>query len=79
MVISANRISTGWLESESWNARAVPWKLPCTVVGTPMRFMASWICCVAADSEAPGARLNESVLAANWPWWLTASGVLVGP
>ena len=43
-----------------------------------MRFIVSWISCVAVDSDAPGARLNEIVLAANCPWWLTASAVLVG-
>ena len=29
--------------SDAWNARAVPWKLPWIVVGTPMRAIASSI------------------------------------
>ena len=76
---SAARISTGWLSSEAWNARAVPWKLPCTLVGTPIRSMASCTARVASDRDTPAGRLNEMVEAANWLWWFTPSGVLVGP
>ena len=32
----------------------------------------------AWPSEAPGARLKESVTAGNWPWWLMASGAVLG-
>src|SRR5271169_957015 len=42
-----------------------------------MSFSACWIAFVASPSEAPGARLNDSVTTGNWPWWLTARGVLV--
>ena len=37
---------------------------------------ASSMTCVARSRVTPGARLNEMVTAANWPWWLTASGTL---
>ena len=32
------------------------------------------MCCTAAPSEAPGARLKESVTTGNWLWWLIAMG-----
>src|SRR5664279_1808885 len=72
-------MSHGWLLSDAWNARALPWKLPRIVVGTPMRASSSSIARVACDSETSGGRLNEIVDATNWPWWLTPSAVLVGP
>ena len=78
-MISAARISHGWLASEAWNTRALPWNVPRTVVGTPIRASVSSTARVACDSETSGARLNEIVDATNWPWWLTPSGVLVGP
>ena len=28
----------------------------------------------ASPSEAPGARLKESVTTGNWPWWFTVMG-----
>ena len=33
--------------------------------------------CTASPSATPGARLNDSVIAGNWPWWLTDSVSLV--
>ena len=33
-----------------------------------------WIFSTAWPSATPGARLNDSVTAGNWPWWLTVSG-----
>ena len=59
-------MSIGWVASTARNARAVPWKLPRTVVGTPMRAIASSIARVACDSDTPAARLNEIVDATNW-------------
>ena len=32
------------------------------------------MCSTAAPSEAPGARLNDSVTTGNWLWWLMAIG-----
>ncbi|MCY1240475.1 hypothetical protein D9M72_533270 [compost metagenome] len=43
-----------------------------------MRAISRVIASVACDSDMPSARLNEIVEAANWPWWFTPSGVLVG-
>src|SRR5579871_6326759 len=77
--MSAARISHGWLASPCWNARAVPWNEPCTPLGTPSLAIASSIATCACDSDTPSGKLNEIVDAANCPWWLTASGVLVGP
>src|SRR5580704_18061636 len=42
-----------------------------------MSLSTAWIARVASPSEAPGARLNESVTTGNCPWWLTASGAFV--
>ena len=64
------------MASEAWNASAVPWKLPRTDGGNPTSRSAAWMAETASLSEAPRARLNESVTAGNWPWWAMASGVL---
>src|SRR5579871_1709012 len=45
------------------------------LAGTPIRFMAVSIEVTADESEAPGGKLKEIVLATNRPWWFTASGV----
>ena len=42
----------------------------------PMRAIVSLSAAVASDRETPSGRLKEMVAAANWPWWLTDSGVL---
>src|SRR5690348_14847525 len=72
-------MTIGWLCTDCWNARAEPANVPCTLAGTPMRDIAWSIAAVAVDSDTPSGRLNEIVDAANCPWWLTASGVFVGP
>ena len=58
----------GWVSSAARKARAEPWKLPRTVVGTPMRASASSIAFVACDSDTPSGRLNEIVEATNCEW-----------
>ena len=58
----------GCVSSTARNARAEPWKLPRTVVGTPMRARASSIARVACDSDTPSGRLKEMVDATNWEW-----------
>ena len=73
----AASISSGWLDRALWKLRAVPSKLPKMEAGTPMRAAVSLIATVASDSDTPSRRPNEIVAAANWPWWLTESGVLV--
>ncbi len=57
-----------WLDSESWKAAAVPWKLASIVGGNPMVRSAFSIACVAWPRETPGARLNEIVTEGTWPW-----------
>ena len=64
-VSSAARMSQGWLLRESWNALAVPWKLPRIVDGTPIRASALSIAIVAWPSDVPSGRLNEIVVATN--------------
>ena len=56
-------MSSGSLASELWKAWALPWKLPTMDEGKPMSLRAAWIAFTAALSEAPGARLNEKVMA----------------
>ncbi len=41
--------------------------------GSAISFSACWIAFVASPSDAPGARLNDSVTTGNCPWWFTAS------
>ena len=40
--------------------------------------MAASTTLTASPSAAPGARLNDSVVAGNCPWCVTDSGVAVG-
>jgi hypothetical protein len=47
--------------TDSWNARAVPWKVPWTEEGTPSRAIAALTSRTASLSDAPGARLKEFV------------------
>ena len=35
-----------------------------------------WIAVTASPREAPGARLNDTVVAGNWPRWLIAKGAV---
>src|SRR5499427_4896359 len=74
MVTIAARISHRVLSSEAWNASAAPWKLVCTLSGTPISRSAARIAFTASPSDAPGARLKEIVAAGNWPRWLIARG-----
>ncbi len=51
----------------SWKVRAVPAKVPWTEAGMPMRFSAASMVATASDSDLPGGRLNERVVATKWP------------
>ena len=42
--------------------------------GTPTAFSACWIRVTDSPSDTPLARLNETVVAGNWPRWLDWSG-----
>ena len=44
------------------------------LAGMPIALSACWIASTAAPSEEPGARLNEIVVAGNWPRWVISSG-----
>src|SRR5258708_6242194 len=78
-VSRAARMSSGSLDSESWKAAAVPWKLAWMVDGKPMLRSALSITVVASPSETPGARLKEIVADGYCPWWLTPSELFDGP
>src|SRR3984957_190626 len=73
-VTMAARIRIDSLASDDSNAWPVPWKLGSTLAGMP----SSWVTCLirstAAPSDAPGARLKDSVTTGNWLWWLMAMG-----
>ena len=71
-------MSTGSLARAAWNARAVPWKLPWMLAGSPSRWLVSSTAATAAPRAAPGARLNDSVTAGNCPWREITSGAVVG-
>jgi hypothetical protein len=58
-------MSSGSLASEAWNARAVPWKLPRMLGGSPSACMVLSTVCTACPSETPGATSNESVTDGN--------------
>ena len=59
-----------------WNAAAVPAKLPCTLVGKPMRSMAFFTPVTASLSALPGAMSNDTVMAGIWPAWLMKGGIV---
>ena len=44
------------------------------MAGSPIAARAASICSTASPSDAPAARLNDTVAAGNWPMWLTISG-----
>ena len=71
---SAARIRSGSFTSEARKAWAVPWKLAWMLAGMRISRSTSSIARTAPPSETPGARLNDSVVAGNCPWWLIASG-----
>src|SRR5690348_18020633 len=56
------------------DALPISWKEPSSVIGVFSSACMSLIRSTASPSATPGARLNESVTAGNWPWWLTVSG-----
>src|SRR6266851_1270417 len=73
----AAAIRSGVELSDDWKACAVPWKEPSSVIGVLSSACICWIFCTASPSATPGARLNDTVTAGNWPWWLTVSGAVL--
>src|SRR3954470_15395089 len=59
----------------SWALRALPWKLPCTLVGMAMSASACLMAAWASLSAMPSARLNDTVVASSPFWWLIEVGV----
>ncbi len=66
------------MASDDSNAWAVPWKLGSMLAGMPSSWVTCLICSTAAPSDAPGARLKESVTTGNWLWWLIVMGDGIG-
>ncbi len=56
------------------NACAVPWKVPCMAGGGGNSCSTFLMAETAAPSEAPGARLKDTVVAGNCPMWLMSVG-----
>src|SRR5262245_28596175 len=76
MVMTAARISHGWVASERVNSSASPEKTPDTLLGIAISRSAAAIASTASLSEAPGARLKLIVTAGNWSWcWMTRGAV----
>ena len=67
-------ISTGMLDSDDWNACALPWNVPMTVPGMAMSRAACVIASTAWPSATPGRTLKVSVTDGNCPWCVTWSG-----
>ena len=72
---SRRRSASGCCACDCWKVRAVPWKLPRTLVGMPMSASAALITAAARRRAcAPSARLNEIVVASSPSWWLIEVG-----
>jgi hypothetical protein len=65
------RDQRGSLACEDWKARALPVKLPVNDGGAPSSDCARLIAATDCPSATPCGRLNVSVTAGNWRWWLT--------
>ena len=61
-------------DKEFRNDAAVPWKSACRLGGMCMSFCTLVMAVIALPSAAFGARLKETVIAGNCPWWLMESG-----
>src|SRR5215469_2109955 len=44
------------------------------LAGMPTSSFALFTALTASPNDALGARLNESVITGNWPWWFTVMG-----
>src|SRR6478609_7861922 len=75
MTTMAARISKGCCWFDSCAARAVPWKLPRTLIGMWMEASAARTAAWLSASVAPSARLYEMVVASSESWWLTEVAV----
>ena len=62
------------LLSDDWKAAAVPWNAVIKLSGRPTLASSCWMAVTAVPSETPGAVLNDTVVAGNWPKWVITSG-----
>src|SRR6266540_1798176 len=65
IVTIAARMSQISFASDPSNAAAAPWNCTCALAGTPISRRALSISLTASPSDAPGARLNDVVVAAD--------------
>src|SRR5574337_1580475 len=72
-VTTAASTSSSVLVSDARKASAAPWKLVSTEGGRSSAACSALIASTAAPSDAPGARLNDTVADGNCPTWLIAS------
>src|SRR6185369_2649283 len=70
MTTIASAISIGCSFCESCAARAVPWKLPRTLIGMPISASACRTAFSPSARLLPSARLYEMVVASSASWWL---------
>src|SRR5207247_2337923 len=67
-------MSHTWVDCDDWNAAASPPQLTRIDSGILIWRRYCSIFFAASPSEAPGARLNDTVIAWSWPAWLMAIG-----
>ena len=60
----------GSFSSDALNEAAVPSKPACKLAGMWRSAWTFSTALMASPNEARGARLKETVMAGNWPWWL---------
>ncbi|MNT09507.1 hypothetical protein D3C72_1442930 [compost metagenome] len=72
---TAARISHSVLDNELLKAAAAPCRRSSMLCGNATCACAACTASTASPSDAPGARLNDSVAAGNWPTWLRSSAV----
>src|SRR6185369_16827500 len=70
MTTIASAISIGCSFCESCAARAVPWKVPRTLIGMPISASACRTAFSLSARLLPSARLYEMVVASSASWWL---------
>src|SRR4051812_30933643 len=75
MTTMAARISSGCWPCDSCAARAVPWKLPRTLLGMAISASAARTAAWPSAKVLSSARLYEMVVASSASWWLMEAAV----
>src|SRR5690606_5555882 len=65
-----------WLASDARKAVVAPWNTMRVLGDRPISCCAASMTSTALLSDAPGARLNDTLAAGNCPRWLVTSGAL---